>query len=167
MNRSSRLKSDPAKVADWKRRSALKSNLARNRPRISGTGKVGNESSRTIIVSRDADRAKTGGFKRKPAKRIGPGRRMKAWIAVWAFLKPRLEAAGRTGCEFSFIPHVCSNVLTPAHSKKRREMKGNDVYAVAIACTTVHQILDERMTHSEMERAVMTAINNHGGLILP
>jgi hypothetical protein len=82
-------------------------------------------------------------------------------------LKPELEKRGRVKCEFKFIPHECGGFLTPAHSKKRRLMKGNDIYAVGLACINVHRILDEQMTHEEMEAAVMRAIENHGGLILP
>ena len=42
-----------------------------------------------------------------------------------------------------------------------------DLYTVAIGCRTVHQILDEKMSHAEMEAAVCKAILNHGGFILP
>lgn len=95
------------------------------------------------------------------------GRRTTDWRKVWRFLKPRLEAAGRTGCEFDFIPHDCCGILDPVHSKKRRMMEGNDIYVVSIGCRNVHQILDERMPHEEMERNVIEAINRNGGLILP
>lgn len=98
---------------------------------------------------------------------IKPGPRMKAWDRVWRWLKPRLEAAGRVRCEFEFIPHVCSSVLTPAHSKKRRLMIGMDIYTVALACSTVHRILDEVMSHEAMESAVLRAVERNGGLILP
>jgi hypothetical protein len=46
-------------------------------------------------------------------------------------------------------------------------MKGNDIYLIAIACINVHRILDEQMSHEEMERAVLRAIDLHGGSILP
>jgi hypothetical protein len=95
------------------------------------------------------------------------GRRTNDWLRVWRWLKPRLEAAGRTRCEFSFIPHTCEGFLTPAHSKKRRLMEGPDIYHVALACLKIHRQLDERMSHEEMESAVMRAIELHGGLILP
>lgn len=101
----------------------------------------------------------------KPMKRNG--RRTNDWRAVWRWLKPRLEAANRTRCEFDFIPHTCGQILDPAHSKKRNKMNGADIYSVSIACRNVHQILDEQMGHEEMEAAVMRAIENHGGLILP
>jgi hypothetical protein len=92
---------------------------------------------------------------------------MKEWKRAWAWLRPRLEAAGRTYCEFDFIIHECDGPLDPAHSKKRREMEGDDIYAVAIACRKVHRILDEKYDHEQMEVAVMYAINRHGGMIVP
>ena len=102
---------------------------------------------------------------RKRIKRIGP--RGLKWLRVWRWLKPRLEAAGRTFCEFDFIEHECCGILDPCHSKKRRLMRGPDIFAVAMGCRNAHKILDERMTHEQMEDAVMRAIENHGGLILP
>ncbi len=115
---------------------------------------------------------RSGTLKRSPMKRSRRpmnkvGQRTSDWRKVWRFLKPELEKRGRTRCELGFIPHECGGFLTPAHSKKRRMMKGNDIFAVALACVNVHRILDERMTHKEMEVAVMRAIEEHGGLILP
>jgi hypothetical protein len=113
-------------------------------------------------------------MRRRAINRVG--RRTNDWRRAWRFLKPRLEARGRTHCEFSFIPHECGGGLTPAHSKKRRLMEGDDIYAVAIACRAVHGILDgvipnpsigRRMNHEDMERAVLFAIERAGGLILP
>jgi hypothetical protein len=105
----------------------------------------------------------------RPRGRVNlkPGPRMREWARVWKWLKPRLEAAGRTRCEFDHLPHVCSGILTPAHSKKRREMEGLEIYEVAIACSNVHQILDERLTHEQMYVCVMYAIERAGGLITP
>lgn len=101
----------------------------------------------------------------KPMNKIGP--RTDAWLRVWRWLKPRLEAAGRTRCEFPFIEHECCGILDPCHSKKRRLMRGPDIFAVALGCRSVHELLDLRMTHEQMEVAVMRAIEEHGGLILP
>lgn len=118
-------------------------------------------------ASRDAvsDQFARDRMRRGTVKRAG--RRTIEWQAAWKFLKPRLEAAGRTRCELSFIPHICSSILTPAHSKKRRLMQGDDIYMICIACSVGHQILDERMSHENMHTAVMRAINEHGGPILP
>lgn len=46
-------------------------------------------------------------------------------------------------------------------------MQDSDIFAVALGCQQVARILDEEMTHEEMEQAVMKAINDRGGLILP
>ena len=105
--------------------------------------------------------------KLKSGGRLKAGRRTNDWRRVWRWLKPRLEAAGRTRCEFDFIEHECIGILDPCHSKKRRLMRGPDIYAVALGCRNVHRRLDEQMSHEEMEAAVMRAIENHGGLILP
>lgn len=101
----------------------------------------------------------------KPMNKVGP--RTKKWIDVWSWLRPRMERAGRKRCEFGFIPHDCDGSRTPAHSKKRREMRGNDIYMVAWACVTVHDFLDVKMSHDEMEQAVLKAIDLNGGPILP
>lgn len=148
------MNTDPDKVREWKRRSQER---ARGRkPSFAEALQRRLEKS-----SREAE---------KPARargRLKPGRRMKEWARAWNWLKPRLEAAGRTRCEFDHLPHVCSGILTPAHSKKRREMEGDDIYAIAIACTNAHQILDERLNHEQMEVCVMYAIERAGGPITP
>jgi hypothetical protein len=110
---------------------------------------------------------KRGSQMKQSTKRMGPGRRMEDWAKVWRWLKVELEQRGRTKCEFHFIAHKCSAILTPAHSKKRRMIQEDEIYHVATACSTVHQILDEKMSHEDMEAAVMRAINENGGLILP
>lgn len=123
------------------------------------------EMKRTPMSSR-TERVRVPGTARK-ATRLKAGPRTKAWARVWAFLKPQLEKREITRCEFWFITHTCSDILTPAHSKKRNKMQGNAIYEVALACTTIHQILDEKFSHEEMYEAVMRAINNRGGIILP
>jgi hypothetical protein len=100
---------------------------------------------------------------RQPLNKVGP--RTHDWLKAWRFLKPRLEAAERTRCEFGFIPHECYGRLDPCHSKKRRLMQGTDIYDVAIGCQNVHEILDNRMSHEEMFEAVMRAIDANGGPI--
>ena len=105
------------------------------------------------------------GTARKVLKNVGP--RTKKWLKAWRFLKPELEARGIVRCEFWFIDHVCDGTVTPAHSKKRNKMKGNDLYAIGLACLTVHRVLDEVYSHEQMEQSVMRAIDSRGGLILP
>lgn len=142
-------------------RLARKTPLRAHKPlQRSKPGKPTSASSRGGAVAGPAT-----GKRRKGLRRVGP--RTKAWLTIWRWLKPRLEAAGRTSCEFDWIPHECWGRLDPAHSKKRRLWKGNDIYTVAIACQNVHAILDEQMAHEDMERSVIKAIDQHGGLILP
>src|SRR5262245_2805772 len=66
---------------------------------------------------------------RRPLKKVGP--RTRAWKIVWNWLRRRMIAAGRTKCEFYFIEHECGGPIDPCHSKKRNEMIGDDIYAVA------------------------------------
>ena len=104
-------------------------------------------------------------------------REEKTWKQVWSWLKPRLDKAGRTDCEFvGIIDHECKGPLDPVHSKKRRKFQGNDIYAVALGCRTTHNYvegikvyppLNRRINQAEMERYVLEAIAKHGGLILP
>lgn len=115
--------------------------------------------------------------KRRSARTVlKAGRRMKEWARVWAWLKPRFEAAGRVRCEFDFLKHDCRGPLDPAHSKKRSKMQDLDIYAVGLACRTIHDYLDgvyvypplgRRMDHEDMETAVWQAIEANGGVILP
>lgn len=46
-------------------------------------------------------------------------------------------------------------------------MQGNDIYTVSMGCQNAHRILDEVFSHAEMESAVLRAIENNGGLVLP
>ena len=89
--------------------------------------------------------------------KVGP--RTKAWISAWKVLKREFERQDVTRCEFDFIPHECDGTVTPAHSKKRRKMEGVDIFCVALACIPAHRILDEKMSHEEMEEAVLKAIH--------
>lgn len=102
---------------------------------------------------------------RKPMNKLG--RRGKDWRKAWRFLKPELEKRGRTGCEFKFIPHECFGPLDPCHSKKRRNMKDSDIYAIALGCRWIHNFLDYACTHEQMELFVLHAIDLAGGMIVP
>lgn len=90
------------------------------------------------------------------------------WEKTRAKLKVEFEQRGIIHCEFSFIKHECTDfALSFAHCKKRRLLQEGDMYHVALACHIAHQILDEKLSHVEMHRAVHTAIDNHGGVIVP
>lgn len=112
-------------------------------------------------------RAREAGKPVQRHSRLKAGRRMKEWKRVWAWLKPRLEARGRTGCEFDFIPHECWGRLDPCHATKRGKMQGDDIYRVAIGCQQVHVLLDEKYEHETMYVAVNYAITRAGGIVTP
>jgi|SRR6185369_16343103 len=108
----------------------------------------------------------------KPLKRswIGrkPGRKTREWSSVRVWLKRAFEKRGITTCEFGFIHHDCwrDNGLSFAHSHKRNDPHFQ-MYAVALACPPIHQVLDEVFTHDQMAQAVYRAIEGHGGIIKP
>lgn len=124
------------------------------------------------------DQPRTKSAKITVVKYVRPDK-PKTWEQVWRWLKPRLAAAGRTGCEFGFLDHVCiAQPLDPVHAKKRRKGKKDwrDLYRVAIGCRNAHNIVEglvvykpfgRRVKQNEMEEFVTRAINLNGGLILP
>ena len=57
--------------------------------------------------------------------------------------------------------------MDPAHSKKRGKMKGNDIYAVALACRYIHNFFELMCTHEEMELFVNRAIELACGPVIP
>jgi hypothetical protein len=96
------------------------------------------------------------------------GRRSKEWEKARAWLKKQFEKREITRCEFRFIAHDCwGENLGFAHCKKRRLLMEGEIWHVALACQTVHTILDEKMSHEAMHEAVHRAIENHGGVIAP
>jgi hypothetical protein len=104
---------------------------------------------------------------RNGINRVGP--RTKTWQQVSAWLRPRLDRAGRVGCELrKVLPHgECWGPIDLAHSKKRAKMQGDDIYLVIRACRKSHDILDLKLTHEQMEKVVLAAIRKAGGPILP
>lgn len=159
------LRTDPDKLRAWQQRSRKPMNRGK-------LPSLTYEEARQAADRRHAEdrvTVATGKFHsaRRRINKIGP--RTLEWQAAWRFLKPRLQAAGRTRCEFDWqeVAHDCFGPLDPVHSKKRREMVGSDIYAVALGCREIHTWLDEQCTHDFMEATVVEAINRHGGLILP
>jgi hypothetical protein len=62
-------------------------------------------------------------------------------------------------CEFGFPGCLKGIMLTPAHSRKRRKIENDEQLAeVAVCCIPCHRVLDEQMTHADMEAAVKKAI---------
>lgn len=64
-------------------------------------------------------------------------------------------------CEGQLVPTCTKSLyLTPAHSRKRRDIKTEaDYHAICWLCTECHSHI-ERMPHAEMERVVISIITN-------
>jgi hypothetical protein len=124
---------------------SARTTLSRSKPSLRSPGKQG------LGVSGTA----------KGRKRLNPrGKKVKAWENARRKLKKRFEAAGITTCEFRFrLHHDCriDDYLSFAHSRKRNDPEFI-MDEVALACLPVHTILDEKMSHDEMYRAVRKAI---------
>jgi hypothetical protein len=99
----------------------------------------------------------------KPSsKRLGPGKKTKAWSKERAGLKVKFEAAGITSCELrgsTEVKHECGNdnYLGFAHSKKRRHITGNEIFEVALLCLNAHEII-ERLPEAEMTSVIRQII---------
>lgn len=98
-----------------------------------------------------------------PMKQIG--KRGRAWNAARAKVKAGCVLAGITRCEFGYEHCVSDDQLWFAHACKRRELSRKaergtpeHIETAAVACWPCHRKLDEEMTHSQMRKAVMTAI---------
>lgn len=98
-------------------------------------------------------------MKRSPLRKAG--KKTKEWQAVWRHeVKPMLERAGITRCEFGYEGCWGGNGLTPAHSLKRRNITTPDqLKEVALACIVCHQLLD-LMPEVLMTEKVKEAIAN-------
>jgi hypothetical protein len=86
----------------------------------------------------------TAQFREKGKKRKG-GRKTLAWEAARALLKIRFRRAGIESCEATF-PHDCwqTSGLSFAHSKRRNDIVGDEIYEVALLCPDAHRIADDR-----------------------
>lgn len=67
---------------------------------------------------------------------------MKRWDAIRARLKPLFERAGLTSCEFGYDGCLRNFALGFAHSKRRRNIMGDEIEEVALACANCHSDLD-------------------------
>lgn len=57
------------------------------------------------------------------------------------------------------LPGCINLYLSPAHSRKRREIETREQYfEICWACENCHRKLDEQMSHAEMEQAVKWVI---------
>ena len=84
---------------------------------------------------------------KRTTKRLGPGKKTKAWDAARAIIKQRFEKAGITTCELrgsDKVPHDCGNdnYLGFAHDAKRRKLTADDLYRVILICNFAHDIIE-------------------------
>lgn len=95
------------------------------------------------------------------------GKKGSAWIKVRKELKKRFEWAGITTCELKMRGCWFNDGLSFCHSKKRRKMQDLDIWRVCLGCLHCHGILDEKMSHEEMEQTVENIIEKRGLLVPP
>lgn len=69
------------------------------------------------------------------------------------------ETLGITVCELRLPGCSYNNYLSFAHSKKRREIHGEEIREVVLACINCHTVI-ERMSHDEMYEIVRLIIEN-------
>lgn len=87
------------------------------------------------------------------------GKKTLAWEAARRLLKIRFLASGITTCEAMF-PHQCSRdwALSFAHSKKRNDIVGDEIYEVALLCPEAHRIADAG-SKEHMHETILAIIN--------
>lgn len=92
--------------------------------------------------------------KRKPLKRAG--KKTDAWERTRKQLIPRFAAAGIMTCELGYIGCFKDNFLSFAHSMKRRRITSQEELEECIlACTSCHQIAENRRDMTEIIRGVI------------
>jgi hypothetical protein len=95
-------------------------------------------------------------LRRVPIRRRG--KRTIAWENARRYLKSRFLEWGITRCEWPW-PHACwhDNGLSFAHSKKRLNMKGDEIYEVALLCPVAHNLV-ESLPEREMTKMIRKII---------
>ena len=89
------------------------------------------------------------------------GRKTNDWIKTRRQLSAEFAERGITSCELRISPDCKRDSwLSFAHSRKRRFITTEEqLREVGLACIPCHVELDERMSHEEMEEAVLKAIH--------
>lgn len=64
------------------------------------------------------------------------------WEKAWKEIKPELEYNGIVYCELGFEGCTNTMFLTPAHIDKRRNLTGNELKAVIMACVHCHNVIE-------------------------
>jgi hypothetical protein len=81
----------------------------------------------------------------RSTKRLGPGKKTKAWESERRKLVKRFLEAGITECELhGVLDHDCKfdNWLSFAHNAKRRKLRPEDLPHVILCCTVGHDIIE-------------------------
>lgn len=86
------------------------------------------------------------------------------WDRARAKLKKQFEAAGITRCEFGYNGCWRDNGLSFAHIDKRRYLRPNELYIVALACIVCHNEL-ERMPRRVMRETIMAVITKRKTIV--
>ncbi len=77
------------------------------------------------------------------------GRKTNEWDNARAWLKIQFNRVGIRTCELRYAGCAFDNYLGFAHSKKRRNITGDEMYEVALLCNFCHEVA-ERLPEAEM-----------------
>lgn len=99
---------------------------------------------------------------KRGTKRLGPGKKTKAWESERAKLKRKFAKVGITTCELqgsNKVVHECGgdNYLGFAHDAKRRKLRPEDLGRVALVCNFAHDII-ENWSAGKMKAIVFETI---------
>ena len=103
-------------------------------------------------------------MKRTPLKKRG--KKVRQWEDARAKLKALFLEKGVTCCELTELVGrraECwrNNSLSFAHSKKRRNIIGDEIYEVVLACNICHSTIESK-PESEMTQIVRDVIQKRG-----
>lgn len=93
----------------------------------------------------------------KPQKRLKAGRKTKEWDAERRKLKIRFAAVGIMVCELRYPRCTFDDMLTWAHTKKRRHLLDGELSRVVLACINCHseaELLGEAKMHQRLEAVI-------------
>lgn len=98
---------------------------------------------------------------------IRPGKKTREWERERAKLKKKFLQAGISYCEVMHDPAYCwrNMGLGFAHSKKRRNIVGDEIREVILACPQCHQWLEYELSEKEMTEFVRNVIKNRNVVI--
>jgi hypothetical protein len=86
------------------------------------------------------------------------GNKTREWQQAKRVLKPAFEDAGITECELRLDANCWrNNGLSWAHSKKRGDIRGGELYEVVVGCAYCHTMI-EGMPKDKMTKLVREVI---------